>query len=59
MNSQEIKRLHHIPKMSFVSSHKTLKMAHHEEPQENEIAGPVTFALFLFAIVVLAIAFMA
>jgi hypothetical protein len=34
-------------------------MAHHEEPQENEIAGPVTFALMAFALVILAIYFMA
>jgi len=35
------------------------EMGHHEEPQENEIAGPVVFALFLFAIVIIAISFMA
>jgi len=34
-------------------------MGHHEEPQENEIAGPVTFALFVFALVVIVIRFMA
>lgn len=32
---------------------------HHHEPEQNEIAGPVVFALILFAIVVTAIAFMA
>ena len=37
---------------------KNYEMGHHEEPQENEIAGPVVFALFLFAIVIIAIAFM-
>jgi len=38
-------------------------MAHdthdHHEPQQNEIGGPVVFALFLFAIVVVAIGMMA
>jgi hypothetical protein len=34
-------------------------MGHLEEPQENEIAGPVTFALIVFAVVVIAIGFMA
>tara|TARA_Y100000739_G_scaffold200276_1_gene184359 strand:+ start:192 stop:296 length:105 start_codon:yes stop_codon:yes gene_type:complete len=34
-------------------------MGHHKEPQENEIAGPVVFALFLFGIVIIAISFMA
>lgn len=43
---------------SFVSSQKKIEMGHHEEPQENEIAGPVVFALFLFAIVIIAISFM-
>ena len=38
---------------------KKSEMGHHEEPQENEIAGPVVFALFLFAIVIIAISFMA
>jgi multisubunit Na+/H+ antiporter MnhC subunit len=32
---------------------------HHHEPEQNEIAGPVVFALILFAIVVTAIGFMA
>ena len=45
--------------ISYVSSQKKLKMGHHEEPQQNEIAGPVVFALFLFAIVIISIAFMA
>jgi len=35
-----------------------IEMGHHEEPKENEIAGPVVFALFLFAIVVISIALM-
>tara|TARA_B000000565_G_scaffold194376_1_gene148728 strand:+ start:334 stop:471 length:138 start_codon:yes stop_codon:yes gene_type:complete len=38
-------------------------MAHdhhdHLEPEQNEIGGPVVFALFLFAIVVVAIGMMA
>lgn len=35
-------------------------MAHdHHEPQQNEIGGPVVFALMMFAIVVMVIAFMA
>ena len=38
-------------------------MAHehhdHHEPEQNEIGGPVVFALFLFAIVVVAIGMMA
>ena len=34
-------------------------MAHHKEPEENEIAGPVVFALTLFAIVILIIYFWA
>jgi multisubunit Na+/H+ antiporter MnhC subunit len=35
-------------------------MSHdHHEPQQNEIAGPVVFALMMFAIVIMAIAFMA
>ena len=32
---------------------------HHSEPEQNEIGGPVVFALFLFAIVVVAIGMMA
>tara|TARA_B100000427_G_scaffold17286_1_gene13432 strand:- start:462 stop:602 length:141 start_codon:yes stop_codon:yes gene_type:complete len=44
---------------SCVSSQKNQEMGHHEEPQENEIAGPVVFALFLFGIVIIAISFMA
>ena len=39
------------------------RMAHdphdHFEPEQNEIGGPVVFALFLFAIVVVAIGMMA
>ena len=31
----------------------------HLEPEQNEIGGPVVFALFLFAIVVVAIGMMA
>ena len=34
-------------------------MSLHEEPQQNEIGGPVTFALFVFAIVIIAITFLA
>jgi hypothetical protein len=38
-------------------------MAHehhdHHEPQQNEIAGPVVFALMAFAIAIAAIAFLA
>lgn len=38
-------------------------MAHHHhdhhEPEQNEIGGPVVFALFLFVIVVVAIGMMA
>jgi len=33
-------------------------MSQHEEPQQNEIGGPVTFALIVFAIVVIAITFL-
>ena len=33
-------------------------MSLHEEPQQNEIGGPVTFALIVFAIVILAITFL-
>jgi hypothetical protein len=33
-------------------------MSQHEEPQQNEIGGPVTFALIVFAIVILAITFL-
>ena len=33
-------------------------MSIHEEPQQNEIGGPVTFALIVFAIVILAITFL-
>ena len=32
---------------------------HHSESEQNEIGGPVVFALFLFAIVVVAIGMMA
>lgn len=38
---------------------KITTMGHHEEPEQNEIGGPVTFALFLFAIVVIAISMVA
>ena len=31
----------------------------HHEPEQNEIGGPVVFALFLFAIVIVAIGIMA
>ena len=31
----------------------------HQEPEQNEIGGPVVFALFLFAIVIVAIGMMA
>ena len=34
-------------------------MAHHTEPEENEIGGPVLFALGLFAIVIIIIYFWA
>jgi hypothetical protein len=34
-------------------------MSHHEEPQQNEIGGPVTFALFVFLIVIISIYFIA
>ena len=32
---------------------------HHAEPEQNEIGGPVVFALILFGLVVTVIAFMA
>ena len=38
---------------------KITTMGHHEEPEQNEIGGPVTFALFLFAIVVITISMLA
>ena len=40
--------------MKFVSSQKKT-VSHHEEPQQNEVGGPVTFALIAFAIVILTI----
>ena len=33
-------------------------MGHHKEPHQNEIGGPVTFAIFCFAIVILVIYFL-
>ena len=34
-------------------------MSNHEEPQQNEIGGPVTIALLVFAVVIVAIYFIA
>jgi hypothetical protein len=34
-------------------------MSNHEEPQQDEIGGPVTIALFIFAIVIISIYFIA
>lgn len=34
-------------------------MSNHEEPQQDEVGGPVTIALFVFAIVILSIYFIA
>ena len=36
---------------------KITDMSLHEEPQQNEIGGPVTFALIVFVIVIIAITF--
>ena len=33
-------------------------MSHHEEPEQNEIGGPVVFALILAVLVVLVISFL-
>jgi|TARA_B110000093_G_scaffold173135_1_gene204910 hypothetical protein len=34
-------------------------MSNHEEPQQDEVGGPVTIALFIFAIVIISIYFIA
>ena len=34
-------------------------MSKHEEPQQDEIGGPVTIALFIFAVVLVSIYFIA
>lgn len=43
------------PRVSYFCGHQFIDMASHGEPEQNEIAGPVVFALIAFAIVVLAI----
>ena len=45
--------------MEYVSSQKKKTMSNHEEPQQDEVGGPVTIALFVFAIVILSIYFIA
>lgn len=45
--------------MEYVSSPKKNTMSNHEEPQQDEIGGPVTIALFIFAIVIILIFFIA
>ena len=55
------KRLHEQAQNCRCSAY-FCSMAHnhdHLEPEQNEIGGPVVFALFLFAIVVVAIGMMA
>ncbi|MDA1336228.1 MAG: hypothetical protein O2818_05000 [Bacteroidetes bacterium] len=42
--------------MGHDSSH---EHGHHGEPEQNEIGGPVVFALILFGLVVTVIAFLA
>jgi len=42
----------------YISKNKIATMSQHEEPQQNEIGGPVTFALIVFAIVILAVSFL-
>jgi hypothetical protein len=34
-------------------------MSNHEEPQQDEIGGPVTIALFVFVVVLISIYFIA
>ena len=38
---------------------KKKKMSNHEEPQQDEVGGPVTIAIFVFVIVILSIYFIA
>ena len=47
------------PKINIFGCSKLNNMAHHKEPEENEIGGPVLFALGLFAIVIIIIYFWA
>jgi hypothetical protein len=37
---------------------KNKKMSHHEESEQNEIGGPVVFALILAVLVVITISFL-
>ena len=54
-------RLHGCTSLDYVAYFCTMAHDHHDhlEPEQNEIGGPVVFALFLFAIVVVAIGMMA
>ena len=73
LNSGQATRSYHIPKgdasrsayvaqnRSFPSYFCGMSNDHHDshEPEQNEIGGPVVFALFLFVIAVIAIGMMA
>lgn len=45
--------------MEYVYSQKKKTMSNHEEPQQDEVGGPVTIAIFVFVIVLISIYFIA
>jgi hypothetical protein len=48
-----------MPYFCRMSHDSTHDHGHDSEPEQNEIGGPVTFALILFGLVIAVIAFMA
>ena len=57
-NQQNFKSMFTRRTICILAKKNIATMSLHEEPQQNEIGGPVTFALIVFAIVIVAISFL-